>query len=359
MTEAEAESAIRAKLAQLYPARAGALPEGLVETLMARSQGNPFYLEELLNYVRDRGLDPADLSRIELPDSLHTLILSRIDRLSEQEQTTLRVASIVGRLFRARWLTGYYPELGTFPQVQDALDTLELLDLTPLDSPEPELTYLFKHIVTHEVTYESLPFATRARLHERLAAYLETRGAVATSILDAIAYHYGLSENRDKQREYFQKAAEAAQAVSAFTTAAEYLTRLLDLTPGDPSAARSALARQLGETHYRLGDFPAARAAIEQAQAAATTDRDRAGALAMLSEMTSAGLGDYVGAQNILAQAVPLARASGDDLTLCRALYALGDVHYRLGKPEAAKVAMAESLALARSRATCPVSCGR
>ena len=55
LTEAEAESAIRAKLAQLYPARGGALPEGLVETLMARSQGNPFYLEELLNYVRDRG----------------------------------------------------------------------------------------------------------------------------------------------------------------------------------------------------------------------------------------------------------------------------------------------------------------
>jgi adenylate cyclase len=68
---------------------------------MARAQGNPFYLEELLNYVRDRGLDPADIQNIELPDSLHTLILSRIDQLSEREKSTLRVASIVGRLFRA------------------------------------------------------------------------------------------------------------------------------------------------------------------------------------------------------------------------------------------------------------------
>ncbi len=233
--------------------------------------------------------------------------------------------------------------------MKDALDTLELLDITPLDTPEPELTYLFKHIVTHEVTYESLPFATRARLHERLAAYLETRGAVTTSILDAIAYHYGLSDNTHKQREYFQKAAEAAQAVSAYSAAAEYLTRLLEVTPAEPSAVRSTLARQLAEMHYRLGDFPAARAAIEQARAAATTDRDRAGALAMLSEMTSAGLGDFAGAQTILAQAVPMARASGDEMTLCRALYALGDVHYRLGKPEDAKAALVESLTLARS----------
>jgi adenylate cyclase len=85
------------------------------------------------------------------------------------------VASIVGRLFRAKWLTGYYPELGSFPQVKAALDALESLDITPLDSPEPELAYLFKHIVTHEVTYESLPFATRARLHEQLAVYLESQ----------------------------------------------------------------------------------------------------------------------------------------------------------------------------------------
>jgi len=168
LTLGEAEQAIRAKLAQLYPARGGAMPSGLVEALMARAQGNPFYMEELLNYVRDRGLDPSDLNRIELPDSLHALILSRIDQLSEGEKITLRVASVIGRLFRAEWLTGYYPELGAFPMVKKALDGLSNLDITPLDSPEPEWRYLFKHIVTHEVTYESLPFATRAGLHERL-----------------------------------------------------------------------------------------------------------------------------------------------------------------------------------------------
>jgi class 3 adenylate cyclase len=217
LNQTEAESAIRAKLLQLYPARGGALPESLVDALMRRAQGNPFYLEELLNYVRDRGLDPSDIQNIELPDSLHTLILSRIDQLSEQEKTTLRVASIVGRLFRAQWLTGYYPELGSFLQVKAALDALDSLDITPLDSPEPELAYLFKHIVTHEVTYESLPFATRAKLHEQLARYLESIvGATRESpIKETHTINFISSEKKEKKIAYMRPAAEAALNVSA------------------------------------------------------------------------------------------------------------------------------------------------
>jgi adenylate cyclase len=351
LNQAEAESAVRAKLAQLYPARGGSLPSGLVDKLMARSQGNPFYLEELLNYVRDRGLDPADLNKIALPDSLHTLILSRIDQLSEHEKTTLRVASIVGRLFRVEWLTGYYPELGGMNRVQSDLEQLAGLDITPLDTPEPELAYLFKHIVTHEVTYESLSFATRAKLHEQLAAYLERQIAAGAlteaSMLDTLVYHYERSDNPAKQRAYLKKAGQAALDVSASNTARDYFVRLLELTPeNDPE--RSPQALKLAEACGNLEDYPATRAAIGQAQAAAKTDADRAAALAYLGEMLS-NLGDYSEAQTILAEATPLARASGDGLTLCRALYALGDVNWRLGKLDDAKAALNESLTLVRA----------
>ncbi len=316
---------------------------------MARAQGNPFYLEELLNFLRDRGLDPRDpndLNKIELPDSLHTLILSRVDQLSEREKTTLRVASIIGRLFRAEWLTGYYPTLGALSQVQDDLEQLHQLDITSLDTPEPELAYLFKHIVTHEVTYESLPFATRAQLHEQLAKYLEGIAAGAAP-LDTIAHHYGQSNNLAKQREYWQKAGEAAKEAFANDAAADYFTRLLELIPkSDP--AHSALAMQLATVHFSLGNFPAARAAVLQAQAAAQTDADRASALALLGNMTSA-LGNYAEAKTILAEAVSLARASGDRLALSRALSALGALYYFLGKLDDARVAGNESLDLARA----------
>jgi len=252
LNTAEAEQAIRAKLAQLYPARGAALPEGLVDNLMARSQGNPFYLEELLNYVRDRGLDPADLNRLELPDSLHTLILSRIDRLTEREKTTLRVASIVGRLFRTAWLTGYYPALGELSGVESDLEQLARLDITALDTPEPELAYLFKHIVTHEVTYESLPFATRAQLHEQLARFLEVIGAP----VDAVAHHYGQSHNGAKQQEYWLKAGDAAYQAFANEAALDYYGRLSPLS--DPRE-QADLNLKLAGAYYALGRLSKAR----------------------------------------------------------------------------------------------------
>jgi tetratricopeptide (TPR) repeat protein len=348
----EVEQAIRAKLAQLYPAQTGAVPSQLANKLMARAQGNPFFLEELLNYLRDRGLDPhdpADIDKIDLPHSLHMLILSRIDQLSEREKTTLRVASIIGRFFRATWLAGYYPALGELSHVKVDLDRLHTLDITPLDPSEPELAYLFKHIVTHEVTYESLPFSLRGQLHEQLARYLEkqiTDGTLSEApLLDTLVYHFTRSENHIKKRFYLEKAAQAAFNVSAFYTAVEYLSHLLELIPeSDPD--RVALLLKLAEAHSMLSDFPAARSTIGQAQAAAKTDADRAAALAQLGQMLSI-LGNYAEAQTISTAAVPLARASGG-LTLCRALYTLGDVEWRMGKLDNAKVALDESLTLAR-----------
>jgi len=238
LSVAEAEQAIRAKLAQLYPARSSTVPHELVEKLMTRAQGNPFYLEELLNFLRDRGLDPHDptaLEKIELPDSLHTLILSRIDQLTEHEKSTLRVASIVGRLFRADWLFGYYPALGALPQVRATLQQLHALDITPLDSAEPELTYLFKHIVTHEVTYESLPFALRAQLHEQLAQYLESIAAP----LEVIANHYGQSHNSAKTLAFAARAGDAAFRVYALTEAIAQYSLAIEAAKrvaGEPAA---------------------------------------------------------------------------------------------------------------------------
>jgi tetratricopeptide (TPR) repeat protein len=247
------------------------------------------------------------------------------------------------------WLAGYYPALGELSQVKVDLDRLAALDITLLES-EPELAYLFKHFITHEVTYESLSFALRAQLHESLAQFLEKQieqGAITeASLLDTLVYHYSRSENQDKQRTYLKRAVAAALEVSAYNTALDYLTHLLELTlEGDPE--RFTLALQLAEAHYHLGDLPGARLAIEQAQAAATSDAKHALAWAILAEMTS-DFGDYAGAQMILERAIPLARASNDRLTLCRALYALGDVNWHVGKPDEAALVLDESLALAR-----------
>lgn len=382
LTTLEAESAVRAKLTQLYPARGGALPAGLVEALMRRAQGNPFYLEELLNYVRDRGLDPSDIQNIELPDSLHTLILSRIDQLSEAEKTTLRVASIVGRLFRAQWLTGYYPELGLFPQVKAALDALSGLDITPLDSPEPELAYLFKHIVTHEVTYESLPFATRARLHEQLARYLES----ADAPVETIAFHYGRSENKAKQMEYLRKAGEASQKNFANDAALEYYGLLLPLlidpkeqaeiflkrgeilqfigklddaesdfrtaldSAQDDPALKAFAQYSLGTLNTRRSEYEAALDWLAQAKEAFTLLGDKASLARVLiwtgNIMTRKG--EYAQARQILNEAVTLARQADDKRRVVDALTNLGGIASNQGDFTTARAHLEESLVLSR-----------
>ncbi len=387
LNPAECEQAIRAKLAQLYPSRSGAVPPLLVEKLMARAQGNPFYLEELLNFLRDRGLDPRDpndLNKIELPDSLHTLILSRVDQLSEREKTTLRVASIIGRLFRAEWLTGYYPTLGALSQVQDDLEQLHQLDITSLDTPEPELAYLFKHIVTHEVTYESLPFATRAQLHEQLAKYLEG----ITAPVDTIAHHYGESNNQAKQREYYQKAGEAAQEAFANDAALEYFAKLLPLLT-DPSEqmelhikrgdvmelsgqwveaeveyqAALTIAEQTQNAHARVrcqlafsllvgdrGDYRSwldwAKQAIDGAE---TVDDPILKTRAILNFAgAQRSLGDYSSAQKYSEQVLALAREQGDLKITSRALRNLAGIAVNFSNFELARLMYEESLSLAR-----------
>lgn len=388
----EANQAVFAKLTQLFPDHSGELPAIVTQQLMNRAQGNPFYLEELINYLHDQNIDPRQaggLEQIELPDSLHTLVLSRIDPLNEHAKTTLKVASIIGRLFSLVWLHGYYPALGSLERVKAALAALAQLDLTPLDTPEPDLTYLFKHIVTREVAYESLSYAMRAQLHERLAQYIETQGA--EGYLDLLAFHYSLSDNPAKQREYLQKAGEAAQAAYDNETALDYFARLLPLLddphaqlelhlkrgavlelmgrwPDAEAAYQTALdisiqaglgqaltarcQRVLGTLRSLRGDYGAALTWLEQSRAIFSALDERSGLALTLIEIGIVRWrqGEYTSARQELEASLELARALGDKTTITLALNNLGNVAWNQGDYPKSRALHEESLALRRER---------
>ncbi len=235
---------IRAKLLQLFPARGAAVPASLVRQLMARTQGNPFYIEEVLNYLHDRAIDPREagnLADLELPESLQRLVLSRIDQLSEQQQIILKSSSVIGQRFLVAWLDGAFSELAAPEELRANLVDLERLELTPLDTPEPELAYLFKHVLTREVAYSSLGSATRAMLHEQLALYLETLPGANDLLLDLLAHHYDLSANLPKKRRYLRQAGQAAATRYANASALAYLGRALELAPSADLQERYAL----------------------------------------------------------------------------------------------------------------------
>ncbi|MEI7770486.1 MAG: adenylate/guanylate cyclase domain-containing protein [Chloroflexales bacterium] len=310
----ETEWLIGLKFGYLFGAR-GVLPTSFIERITTRSQGNPFYIDQMINYIQDQGINPADTQALELvrlPDSLRSLIISRIDRLSEQEQITLKVASVIGRVFRASWLWGIYPQIGHPDQVQANLDRLSNLDLTPMEKAEPELEYLFKHMMTQEVAYESLAYATRSMLHEQVGDYIESHFAgEADRYLDMLAYHYGRSDNIERKRHYFSLAGDAAYAAYANETAISYYHRLLPLV--EPARQVSVLMR-IGAVLQLVGRWSEAESAFGLAQSTAASEGDTA-SVARCQNATAellAARGDYEGALAILDLAIPAWESLGD-----------------------------------------------
>ncbi|GAB4581863.1 MAG: adenylate/guanylate cyclase domain-containing protein [Anaerolineales bacterium] len=355
LTNAELEILIRNRLGHLFPShsapRGGSTLERLVAQISARVQGNPFYAEELINYLHDQGLDPYDpaaLDKTELPNSLHQLILSRIDQLTEREKSTLKVASVIGRLFPVNWLHGYYPTLGTLEEIKADLEELRHLDLTPLDTPEPELAYLFKHIVTQEVTYESLSYEMRARLHEHLATYLEnTVFPTRHSLLDLLAYHYGRSHNAAKQREYYRKAGEAAQNAYANEAAVDYYTRLLLLLPPieqiEILLKRGTVYELMGNWEEALEDYTRALSFAEQHQLPIQLAQSQQ-ALGVIYRWR----GEYDRAMTWFETARAGWEALGHSPELIQTQVQIGIIHWRKGDFAAARTHLEASLTLAR-----------
>lgn len=384
----EAERLIALKLEQTGLQGDAATLHAIRRKVLERGQGNPFFIEEILNYLRDRAkewCDPQTVEELDWPDSLHTLILGRIDQLAEREKTTLKVASVIGRVFPVDWLHGYYPALGDRDGIKTHLEKLHRLDITSLEAPEPRLAYLFKHIVTQEVTYASLAYATRAQLHEQLAHWLESEQPAAPP-LDLLAFHYSRSENRAKQREYLHKAGQAAQASFANETARDYFTRLLPLLD-DPAEqmelylergavlgrtgrwaeserddrAALAIAGRIGATTARAhcqrvlgrlcgmrGDNAAALEWLEQARNTYQELDDSIGLAATQIETGRVYLqkGDLASARQELESGLALARSAGHKPGMAMALNYLGIMSRRRGENARAHTLAEESLAL-------------
>lgn len=346
----EAHELISLKLKDLF-GPAGQATAGLVRLITSRAEGNPFYIEEILNYLRDRAAalpDPTTVESLDLPTSLHSLILSRIDQLTERQKTTLKVASVIGRLFRAAMLWGTYPQLGEPGRVIADLDRMVRLDLVSQDAPEPELVYLFKHILTQEVAYESLPFATRSALHTQIGAYIErTYAQSLDQYIDLLAFHYDRGEDAGKRKEYLLKAGEAARRNYANSAAIDYYRRALPLLT-EPE--RIPILLNLGKVLELVGKWDEAGDRYLEALRLADRLDDRQ---ARARCITAHGdflrkLGRYEEAETWLAQALYTFEDLGDEAGIGQALHYAGTLAAQQGDYEQARLLYEQSLAIRR-----------
>ncbi len=195
---------------------------GTVDVITERANGNPFYVEELVREIMERGGSTSNL-----PTSLESLILGRLDRLPDHQRLTARVASVIGRRFATEWLIGAYADTLDGQRVPRDLLDLRSTGLIVADTPPPDEAHLFRHAIVRDVAYETLGFRVRQNLHERLAEHVEQVSEEPP--VDLLAYHYALSDNTAKEATYRRLAAELAIRNGAYGDALAHVQRATEI----------------------------------------------------------------------------------------------------------------------------------
>ena len=241
---------------------AGSLPARLKEMVVKQAEGNPFFVEELLGTLIDRGLLqqsnggwhleklPGDFS---VPDSVQAVVAARIDLLEPEEKQALQAAAVIGRVF---WSGPVYELVGGAEPDLAVLEARDFIRRRSGSSMAGEREYAIKHALTREVAYASLPKATRARMHAGFAGWLERTGAGRDELASFLAHHYSeaahpedadlawageeaeLQRLRGKALVWLKRAAELAAGRYELDDALGLLHRALALEPDEETQTR-------------------------------------------------------------------------------------------------------------------------
>ncbi|MBI5822932.1 MAG: AAA family ATPase [Chloroflexi bacterium] len=253
------------------------LPDELVAFIRNKAEGHPFYSEELAYALRDNSFieiknneclitsSAGNLDDLNLPGSLEGVITSRIDKMPPAHQLTLKVASVIGRAFALRELSAIYPIKSELAALPEYLTHLEKQELTILDTPDPESSYLFKHIITQEVAYNLLLFSQRRSLHRAIAEWYE--GSFMQDIMmyyPVLAHHWKQADVPHKAVEYLEKSGELAFHNGTYREAIQFFSQALEKSNAAseanvPPLKQAYWLRRMGEAQMGLGDMDPAR----------------------------------------------------------------------------------------------------
>jgi predicted ATPase/class 3 adenylate cyclase len=229
------------------------------DLVVGRAEGNPFFIEELTRYLRERALhEGAGPLDTPIPATVHDLLTARIDRLPEALKRTLQLASVLGRDFPLVLLERLAAP-GT--DVKGHVSELMHLELLREKDVFPDLRFSFSHLLVRQVAYDGLLLKARAELHARAGAALEALyPGRADEIVQDLAEHYAKSADHAKARHYLERAGDRAARLFAYDEAATFYRRALDLVEAGDVTARAALLGKRGDAAYAHGALSQARA---------------------------------------------------------------------------------------------------
>ncbi|HET7677656.1 MAG TPA: AAA family ATPase [Candidatus Limnocylindrales bacterium] len=254
------------------------LPETLRERVLARAEGNPLFVEEVVRMLIDAGVVTRQDDRwvasaaaveVAVPESVEALIRARLDTLPRPQRSVLQSASVVGRVFQHSAVAALVDDSEPIgPRLEEAV----LRDLISEERGADGPAYRFRHILIRDVAYASLPKARRAELHRRVAAWLASwAGERLDEFAEIEAYHLeqaallevevsGAPDEGLRQRAVARLADVARRALDRadHRVAARFAERALALSPGD-GVERMQLGVLHAESLWRRGDFRAAR----------------------------------------------------------------------------------------------------
>jgi predicted ATPase/class 3 adenylate cyclase len=358
------DAAIDALLRGLVPG----LPADAVTRIRERADGIPLYAVETVRSLLDRGLLEAtegeyrvvgDLTRLDVPETLHALIASRLDGLPERERRLLQDAAVLGKTFSARGLAALAPQA---EDVEGLLATLVRKELLFLDtdprSPERG-QYGFLQALVQRVAYETLSRRDRKAKHLAAARYLsEQAGIEPDEIAEVIATHYldahraepgsaDASEIKEAAREWLTRAGERAASLAATDDALRIFSAAAELA--DEPLDRARLLERAGDRARAADRLDASETLLREAhalteQARATHDGARVAALLGLTVWQRGRLQEGI---DLMEDAFAVLSGDEPDADVATLAAQLGRLHHFAGDPQQAAARIEVALDIA------------
>ncbi len=312
------------------------LPEPIKPLILERAEGNPFYIEEITKSLEEMGVfkrveeieTAIDLEQIQIPMSIQDILMARIDRLPEKHKNALQIAAVIGREFAARLLER---TAGSKDEAADFLGELVSLEIIYQTQFHPELAYMFKHALTHDVAYNSLLISKRKALHARVGEVIEKLYSTRLAeYYEIIAHHYEQGEVWDKAIQYLILSGEKALGNMANPSAHTFFQKAIDIASQkarDLSTDQEyAIYHAKGTTEFNMGRFSEAERDFFQAREVAKRMGDQnkeAESLSMAGWSLSLGK-KYDEAINIYHEAISFGQQIGNPIIEGRNLTGLG-----------------------------------
>jgi predicted ATPase/class 3 adenylate cyclase len=350
--------------------RVDRIPENLCANIVTTSDGNPFYVEEIIKMLLDDGviikgaetwsIDARRLTDLRIPPTLTGVLQARLDALPDAERAVLQRASVVGRIFwdsavAALQVDGE-PTVDHLPDCLTALHRRELIRSREQSAFSGAEEYIFRHNILHDVTYESVLRRLRRVYHAQVADWLINRsGDRINEYNGLIADHYERAGQTGNAVTYLSRAAESALNISAYREAISLVERALALLAEDPETLtnelEARLKEQMAQAYYGLSNFAAAQQLFQESLELYTRAEDSRGIINVLYRLgwlVGSILRLYAEGEQYFTQSLTIARDVGDKHGIAWALNGMGAMAHYQGRPLEAINFYNQSLSIAR-----------